>query len=189
MQLHLSAASVDGRDVTGIASAAAVVSECGRYRYALTRLVDEALVSRICVFVMLNPSTADAMVDDATIRRCKAYARGFGCGVLHVVNCFAWRATDPKELRRVVRAEGLAVAVGTENDWHIDRARSIADVIVCSWGNNVLHRELLPRRAQMHELLAGREVFCLGVTKEIEPVHPLRQPKNAKLASFTSGAA
>ena len=187
VQLHLSDVRAVGSDVslevTGIARAAASISECGRYRYGLTRLV-QAVPARICVFVMLNPSVADAMIDDATIRRCRAYARSFGCGVLHVVNFFAWRATDPKELRRVVRAEGLGVAVGPENDAHIARAIAAADVVLCAWGNHVLHRELLPRRAQMHAWLAGREVFCLGTTKEREPVHPLRQPKDAQLVPF-----
>lgn len=47
----------------------AVISDCGQYRYALSRggwMGGKGTV----LFVMLNPSTADASEDDPTIRRC-----------------------------------------------------------------------------------------------------------------------
>lgn len=75
---------------------AAVLSECARYRYVLTRTWDHDLAP--CVFIGLNPSTADAMNDDPTIRRCIRFARDWGHGGLVMLNLFAWRATDPKRL-------------------------------------------------------------------------------------------
>jgi hypothetical protein len=75
---------------------AAVLSECGRYRYVLTRTWDHDLAA--CAFIGLNPSTADAHEDDPTIRRCIRFARDWGHGGLIMLNLFAWRSTDPRGL-------------------------------------------------------------------------------------------
>ncbi len=73
----------------------AVISDCGRYRYRLTRRWgDGPLLS----FIMLNPSTADAEVDDPTIRRCMGFARRDGYGGIVVGNLYAFRTTKPKAL-------------------------------------------------------------------------------------------
>src|SRR5262249_14212908 len=76
---------------------AAVISDCGRYRYSLTRRWGDAAEPR-ALFVMLNPSTADAEQDDPTIRRCIGFAKAWGMGSLEVVNLYALRATDPAAL-------------------------------------------------------------------------------------------
>jgi hypothetical protein len=85
----------------------AVISACGKYRHVLIRQVssDESTA----VFIMLNPSTADAMTDEPTIRRCIGFARCRGCGQLLVLNLFAFRATDPADLKRA------ADPIGPEN--------------------------------------------------------------------------
>lgn len=71
------------------------ISDCGRYRWRLSRRWDDG--PQAC-FVMLNPSTADGLDDDPTVRRCVRFARGWGYGELVVVNLFPYRATDPGEL-------------------------------------------------------------------------------------------
>src|SRR5262249_54294569 len=85
----------------------AVISDCGKYRYVLTRQTGAEV--RSATFVMLNPSTADATLDDPTIRKCIGFAKNWRCGRLVVLNLFAFRATDPE----VMKAE--ADAVGPEN--------------------------------------------------------------------------
>ena len=76
----------------------ATISPCGSYRYTLTRDLGLAMKpKRPCLFVMLNPSTADALMDDRTIRRCKGFATREGCTSLTVVNLFAFRATNPDD--------------------------------------------------------------------------------------------
>src|SRR5689334_20041621 len=70
----------------------AVLSPCGLYRYRLTRRWGDGPA---LLFVMLNPSTADATEDDPTIRRCTGFAKREGMPAIEVVNLFAWRATDP----------------------------------------------------------------------------------------------
>ena len=91
----------------------AVISDCGKYRYRLTRKWG---YGRPCGFIMLNPSTADALHDDPTIRRCVGFAKAWGCGALIVVNLFAVRATSPREM---MRADD---PVGPENKEHVQRA-------------------------------------------------------------------
>jgi hypothetical protein len=71
------------------------LSDCGTYRYRLGRRWAEGPVD---VWIMLNPSTADATVDDRTIGRCMEFSRRWGAGALVVGNLFALRATDPTDL-------------------------------------------------------------------------------------------
>jgi hypothetical protein len=111
------------------------LSPCGTYRYLLGRRVGEG--DRTALFMMLNPSTADATEDDPTIRRCTGFARREGCGVLEVVNLFAYRATDPAELRTAPDP------VGPANDHHIKAALGRVALVVVAWG--ALPRPLIAR--------------------------------------------
>jgi hypothetical protein len=78
---------------------------------------------------MLNPSTADAETNDPTnIRRCIRFAIDIGCGSLEVVNLFALRATDPRELAR------HPDAVGPQNERYLHDAAFRADWLICAWG-------------------------------------------------------
>ena len=71
-------------------------SECGRYRYKLWRTWDD--IRPVVMFIMLNPSTADATADDPTIRRCIGFARAWGYGGVRVGNLFAWRTPYPQRV-------------------------------------------------------------------------------------------
>ena len=84
----------------GLTASGAVFSPCERYRYKLWRVWDPARPLGCVMFLMLNPSTATDTEDDPTIRRCIGYARSWGYGGLYVGNLFAYRATDPADLRR-----------------------------------------------------------------------------------------
>ena len=157
----------------------AVISDCGRYRYRLTR--DLSPNPRTATFILLNPSTADATNDDPTIRRCIGFARQWGCGRLAVLNLFAFRATDPSEMKR---AED---PVGPENRAWFERTL-IDDLsigpVVCGWG---VHGDL---RDQDRVVLGWLEVFgiqplALGTTKDGHPRHPLYLPAGARLVPFS----
>jgi hypothetical protein len=54
----------------------AVISDCGQSRYLLRHTWDA--VKPRALHVRLNPSTADADIDDATIRSCIRLAKGLG---------------------------------------------------------------------------------------------------------------
>lgn len=155
----------------------AVISDCGKYRYRLTRTWDAAL--RPACFVMLNPSTADSSKDDPTIRKCVGFAKLWGCGGIVVVNLFAWRATDPADMKLAGRQ-----AQGVENDWHIREAVIACDPVVCAWGTN---GSFLDRDLAVKELirLAGLPWGkCLGKTKDGHPKHPLYMPYATELVQF-----
>ena len=138
-----------------------VFSPCGRYRYRLSRawLLGEGTV----LFVMLNPSTADAEMDDPTIRRCMGFARRWGFQGLVVGNLFAWRATDPRELCRV------ADPIGPDNDHHLKAMSGNADAVIAAWGE---WGALRGRNEHVTGLLGG-VVEHLGLTKQGHPRHPL----------------
>lgn len=145
-------------------------SDCGLYRYRLWRWWDATAPS--ITFLMLNPSTADEHTNDPTVERCIRYARKWGYGGLYVVNLFAWRATDPRELAAPVDP------VGPRNDQAIVRAvEQSAGSVLCAWGNG---GELDDRGATVVELLTRFELRCLGVNKSGHPVHPLYQPGDAE---------
>lgn len=98
---------LEGCETQGAHASWATISSCGRYRYALGRAWnDEHDGSPIFSIVMLNPSTADGTIDDPTIRKCIHFAKQEGCGSLLVRNLFAWRATDPAELRHAADPVG-----------------------------------------------------------------------------------
>ena len=138
-------------------------SECGQYRWSLKRSWEHGENGRFICFVMLNPSTADALVDDPTIRRCIGFARRDGFNVLVVRNLFALRATDPKQLRKANYPTG-----GRCGDSWL-RAAAGADLLVAAWGANVpFHRDREAMR-----MFRGKTVYCLGRTKNGNPRHPL----------------
>lgn len=85
----------------------ALLSSCGKYRYVLKRKTKCPLRwVKKCVFIMLNPSIADANIDDPTVRRCVSFAEREGCTDLSVVNLFALRSTDPDELLNEADPQG-----------------------------------------------------------------------------------
>ncbi len=142
----------------------ATLSRCLRYRYELVRTWAPGAPS--CAWIMLNPSTASAVEDDPTIRRCIAFARSWGCGSIVVVNLFAWRATDPAALR------GVADPIGPENDGFILANLRPAKLRIAAWGAAPLARE---RAREVLERLRRRRlaVHHLGLTQDGSPTHPL----------------
>jgi hypothetical protein len=156
----------------------ATISACGKFRYRLGRKWDDG--PRL-LFVMLNPSTADASVDDATIRRCVKFAQTHDFCELEVVNLYAFRATDPKDLRRA------GYPVGPENDQHIADAARASDAVCVAWGANVAGLErptiVLPMLRSL-----GVQLQCLRITRSGYPQHPLMLPSSCRLMPFDVAA-
>lgn len=155
----------------------AVISKDRTYRYWLERdlpwsfYVGEGVAPEtMCAFVMLNPSTADAELDDPTIRRCRHFATALCASKLVVANLYAYRATQPKALR------GAADPVGPDNDRYLLDALRAQHVIV-AWG---AHAE--PERVEHFRALAGTTpLWCLGTTQAGAPRHPLYVPNATEL--------
>lgn len=158
----------------------AVISECEKYRYSLQR--SWAVSGRSALFVMLNPSTADATVDDPTIRRCIGFARSWGCDSIEVVNLYAYRATNPSDLLALHNW----VARGPDNLHHVSRALRIADVVVAAWGAWVDANPSGPRPLNLVDVAEhlGVPLRCLGYTKSGAPRHPLYVKADQPLLPF-----
>lgn len=147
----------------------AVLSDCGKYRYSLSRQF--GLGDRSVTFIGVNPSTADAEVDDATVRKWIGFAKRWGYDGIEVVNLFAFRSTD-------VRA--LATAddpVGISNDRYTERALLRASMVVPCWGSITKIPDALRGRIDIVRDWMNRAVNapvkCLGYTKHGDPRHPL----------------
>lgn len=138
----------------------AVISEDRRFRYGLTRTwdADKGTVS----FILLNPSTADAEQDDATIRKCVGFAKCWGYGGIRICNLYAYRARDPKNLK------AAGYPVGPENDSWLRGLGESSEEIIVAWGNHAR-----PERVREVMALIGRPVKCLGVNRNGSPSHPV----------------
>lgn len=128
-----------------------------------------------CVFIMLNPSTADGEKDDPTIRRCVAFAKAWGYERLEVVNLFAFRATNPKALLALGHNDD---PVGVKNQDHVSQATSEAGIIIAAWGSHGSH-------LGQDETVRGwipydKPVHVLGLTKDLQPRHPLYLRSDSK---------
>lgn len=155
------------------------MSKCGMYRYDLVR--QESELSQFSavptgVFVMLNPSTADAAIDDPTIRRCWAFAQAWGKKKLIVLNLYACRATDPRDIME------FDDPVGPLNDQYLIDAGKAYPEFVVAWGKNAPKE----RVKQVVEMLTsnGAKLFCLGTNKDGSPKHPLYLRADAQLVPW-----
>ena len=192
-------------------SKGATISPCGTYRYRLWRewrlhplpahwdwwteddgspCVDGAGQQigepLSCVFVMLNPSTADGDQDDPTIRRCVSFAKALGYDRLEVVNLFAYRATKPADLLRLNHDDE---PWGPANRLNINTALDLAGIVICAWGVHGTHL------GQDETVLGWLEwwidsldrdvpIVALGLTKDGHPRHPLYLPANSQPVPF-----
>lgn len=156
---------------------AAFISKCDKYRYSLTRDWDAEKLLPGALWIMLNPSTADAEQDDPTIRKVIGFSQLLECGYASIVNLYAFRATKPSDLWKAIDP------VGPYNDEYIEREISCPRArIICAWGAHAKK----DRVNQVMEIIrdAGHRAFCFGKTKDGHPRHPLMLPYTAKLEEF-----
>jgi len=140
----------------------ALISPCRLFRYTLRRTWD---ATKPKAFIIgLNPSTADHLKNDPTVTREIAFAVSWGCGTLLKGNLFAYRATNPKDMKKA------ADPVGPDNDRYLLEMFNEADIVVCAWGTG---GSFMRRDLAVAKLLQGRTFRCLSVTKEGHPRHPL----------------
>lgn len=155
----------------------AEISDCGQYRYRLWRRWGSGAH---VLWIMLNPSTADGVTDDPTIRRCVGFARDWGYDGIRVINLVAYRATDPKDMRgkeEVFTAKNYSVL-------EQEMGAGKCGVIVAGWGaggRKAFGGPLLYHLERDVADLTHRSLHCFGVTKQGHPLHPLYVPKMALL--------
>jgi len=149
--------------------ATAHCSDCGQFRYRLTRRWSRG--PRMA-FIGLNPSIANAEILDPTVTRCVRRAQAMGYGAITMLNLFAYVSTDRSALSRRARA-GLPI-VGDKTDQVIRRETARCDLVLCCWG---VTGALLDRSQHvLRQVLRSRRLHCLRLTREGHPEHPLYLP-------------
>jgi hypothetical protein len=138
------------------------LSRCRKYRYALWRTWDNSL-PRV-MFIGLNPSTADEILDDPTLIRCQNFARSWGYGGVCIGNLFAFRATQPADM--------LAASdpVGSRNNHWLKKLAAESGLVIGAWGND---GNFLQRSSKVRKMIPN--LHCLAMNKTGEPAHPLYQ--------------
>lgn len=121
------------------------------------------------MIIGLNPSTADETSDDPTVRRCIAFARAWGFDALCMTNLFAYRATDPHDMKQATEP------IGEENDATLRTMARRAGVVVAAWGTHGTH---LGRDRAVRAALSS--LHCLRLTKHGSPAHPLYLPASLR---------
>lgn len=158
----------------------ASLSECGKYRYSLYRSWRCESLAGVALWIMLNPSTADAIRDDPTIRRCISFSKQWGFGSMIVTNLFSLRATNPSELNRDIDP------IGPLNNSTILECAKRCTKTIFAWG---ARGELFNRDAVVISLFKENEltgqIGCLGFTKRGSPRHPLYVPAEQRILPFT----
>lgn len=169
----------------------ATISSCGAYRYHLWRRWSRETG---CTFVMLNPSTANATDDDPTIRRCIGYAKRLGHGSLEVVNLFARRATNPKELNTVFSKpfHRHIDVIGPDNEASVVAALARSSRIIAAWGSaSAVDYNLrwYAIRQMQNVIKPYAPIWCLHKTADGSPGHPLYLKQDAELQMYLAGEA
>ena len=158
----------------------AIFSEDRRFRYSLWRVWNRK--GPQVLFICLNPSIADEVIDDPTQRRCRRFAQDWGYGGYIVGNIFAYVSTDPKQLKSVKDP------IGPENNAYLLKMHKDSDLTIVAWGN---WGELEGRGNEVYEMLSketgisGLKLLeCLGVNRNGSPRHPLYLRADTKPSLF-----
>jgi len=153
-----------------VSTAFAIISPCGVYRYALTRLFTPEPKTSVN-FLMLNPSKATAEITDPTFTRCIDFAKNWRYDAVVLTNLFALRSTDPRALKTHVDP------IGPDNNGHLTSNAIASSLVVAAWGTKGY---LFERDKKVLKMLAeaGVKVHRLAITKDGFPQHPLFVPKN-----------
>ena len=169
----------------------AVISDCGKYRYLLWRAWDPHKPT--VAFIGFNPSTADATMDDPTIRKCIGFADRLGFGALEMLNLFAYRSPDPAALWWNV--PHVKEPIGSHNDAALEYALIRCRTAVAAWGAISVPtraRRILRERIDLVHRLASNHghstLACLGRTKAGHPRHPLYVPYTTELEPWRPNA-
>lgn len=133
------------------------------FRYAFGRWWGNADLATTAIWVLLNPATGDTeQRHRPTLERCISRSRGAGHTGLVIVNLFALRDTNPRNLRNAPDP------VGPANDEVLGVITKAGAQTIAAWGG---HGRLNARSGQVGPILVSP--MCLGVTKYGEPRHPL----------------
>lgn len=158
-------------------------SPCRSYRYTLEHVIDPLLHDREprrIMWIGLNPSTADEQQLDPTLRRIRAFSGDWGFTAFVMTNLFAFRATDPKDMK------AAADPVGPENDRWLEGMAAHCEKHVAAWGR---HGQHLVRDVAVMKLFQRCDyaLNCLALNGDASPKHPLYVDGDTALVPFRAG--
>lgn len=159
----------------------AEISQCGQYRYFLSRWWNARMSGRCVTFIGVNPSTADANEDDHTIRKMVGFAARWGFDGVVVGNLFAHRSTDVRELAAAQNP------TGPDNDGWLMDAMNLANLVIPCWGSSdKLPKQLRDRIYEVKSIIGDTKspVKCFGYTASGDPMHPLMLGYSTELVPF-----
>lgn len=144
------------------------------YRWTLHRRFGPG---EVLPFIMLNPSTADALSDDHTVVKCLGFAARLGFSGIQIVNLYPYRATKPADLW-AARRTGVDITGGRKGNGVIEDALRDAArydrLVLAAWGANAAKD---PARVAWLRALPGADrLRALSITKAGHPGHPLMLP-------------
>lgn len=172
----------------------AIFSDCEKYRYVLWRVWNKDLLTpnpRMVSFVGLNPSTADEHHNDPTVTRCINYAKAWGYDGMYMLNLFAYRATDPREMKAQEYPESEP-GIGRSRNYAALRrygTSPLSELTVACWGVHGHIKETWNKLEEIrgfhdlivaNQLLRGANLHALGLTKDGHPKHPLYLKSNLR---------
>ena len=150
----------------------AIFDKTKKYRYLLSREWDNKLPKLL--FIMLNPSEGNEIIDDKTIKRCIYFAKKFNFGSFEIVNLYSLISKSPKVLRNT-----KLDPIGIETDKYILKAAKKSNKIIVAWGNK---HYINNRNNDIKNLLLnnGFKLYCLKKTVKGNPYHPSRIENDIK---------
>jgi hypothetical protein len=124
----------------------------------------------VAVLIGINPSTADAVENDHTIRKDLGFARRRGWSRIIKANKFGLRGKDVSILR------DAPDPVGPDCDRYLAEIFSEADLIIPCWGP--LRKVSAPLRSRWRAVAnmmfaTGKPVLCFGTALDGQPLHTL----------------
>jgi len=169
--------SCNGECFSGIQTIGACFSENRTHRFSLSRIWDESKPN--VGFLLLNPSIADEYKLDPTLKRCKSFAEQYGFGGMCITNTFSLVSTNP---------EGL-LNFNIESDESLINKNHIKSLcekmpIILGFGTNIKKYHYDKVISMFKEILQGKEIYTLKITKDGLPSHPLYLPGNSTLINY-----
>ena len=154
-----------------------VFSPCRKYRYYLAQIWDENKPP--LYWLMLNPSTADEQINDPTVEGCEQRARKWGYGGSVVLNIFAWRATDPENLKK------CANPIGDDNDLWMHKLAVLSQThdVIAAWGEHGAHENRGQAVLDIFRQKEGR-LQALIMNQSGAPRHPLYIKRSVRPTPF-----
>ncbi len=158
----------------------AILSTCNTYRYRLDRNIQE--YGKTIAFFGINPSTADALEDDATVRKWRGFTQQMNGKKFIVGNVFSFRSAYVTDLKSTYPLHG------DEHFQHLYKIIDEADILIPCWGSRwKLNKQLHIFIDQLLEILlaSNKPVMTLGLTKSKDPKHVLMLPYSTPVRLYT----